>query len=349
MIEKDRKVKRRWKNLWTLLIPISVLVLVVMIPARLLSQESMVYVSVLSTKLFVVGAANPETGVFYKKTTDDTVWQHTGPKNIRDFGVAVHTPSRGQLICIAAGNGLHKTTDGGKTWKTTTGWQVTEVLSVAIDKVNPNFILCTTPYGVFRTLDGGTTWVERNNGINQLFVSSVIIDYSDSNTLFCSTEDGVYKSGDQGNSWKRTGLSVGGVRVVVQHPKDPNTLIAGTDDYGIYMTHSGGTYWEKCAAGLDHSTFYAIVFDPNNPQILYAGGYVTGVYKSIDGGQSWKRMNDGLTNLNIHSLAVDPTNSNRVYAGTLWSGVFRSLDGGASWRSAGLTGSQVWTITVQPF
>jgi photosystem II stability/assembly factor-like uncharacterized protein len=117
----------------------------------------------------------------------------------------------------------------------------------------------------------------------------------------------------------------------------------------MYVTRNGGIYWEKCAAGLDHSTFFTIVFDPNNPLIMYAGGYVTGVYKSVDGGQSWRRINDGLANLNIHSLAVDPTNSNRVYAGTLWSGIFRSLDGGASWRSAGLSGSQVWTITVQPF
>jgi photosystem II stability/assembly factor-like uncharacterized protein len=348
MIENN-KTWHRWHVARSSLIPVFIFVLVVMIPAHLLSQESTVYVSVLSTKLFVVGAANPETGVFYKKTTDDTIWQHTGPKNIRDFGIAVHTPARGQLICIAAGNGLHKTTDGGKTWKMTTGWQVTEVSSAVIDKANPNFILCTTPYGVFRTLDGGATWVECNNGIKQTFVSSVLIDHSDSNTLYCSTEDGVYRSGDRGNSWKRTGLSVGGVRVVVQHPKDPSTLIVGTDDYGMYVTHNGGKYWEKCAAGLDHSTFYSIAFDPSNPQTLFAGGYVTGIYKSIDGGQSWKRTNQGLTNLNIHSLAVDPTNSNRVYAGTLWSGVFCSLDGGANWRSAGLTGSQVWTITVQPF
>jgi photosystem II stability/assembly factor-like uncharacterized protein len=349
MIDKRRTAKQRSKTQLYMFVQVLVYGMALTLQGNLFSQESTIYVSVLSTKLFVVGAANPETGVFYKSTTDDTVWNHTGPKNIRDFGLAVHAPSRGQLICIAAGNGLHKTTDGGKTWKTTTGWQITEVSSVAIDKANPNFILCTTPYGVFRTLDGGTTWVECNNGIKQAFASSVIIDHSDSNTLFCSTEDGVYRSGDQGNSWKRTGLSVGGVRVVVQHPKDSQTLFVGTDDYGIYVTHNGGKYWEKCAAGLDHSTFYAIAFDPKNPQILYAGGYVTGVYKSVDGGQSWKRMNEGLTNLNIHSLAVDPTNSNRVYAGTLWGGVFRSLDGGVSWRSAGLTGSQVWTISVQPF
>jgi hypothetical protein len=56
-----------------------------------------------------------------------------------------------------------------------------------------------------------------------------------------------------------------------------------------------------------------------------------------------------LTNFNVHALAVDPTNSSRVYAGTLWGGIFRSDDGGLTWRQAGLSGSQVWKISIQPF
>lgn len=321
----------------------------VVVPERLLSQHSTVYASVLSTKLFVVGAANPETGLYFQRTTEDTIWQHDGAKNIRAFGLAVHTPSRGRLICIASGNGVHKSTDGGETWKITTGWQITEVLCVVIDRTDPDFMLCATPYGVFKTLDGGTTWVECNNGLQQKFTSSVIIDHSNSRVLYCSTEDGVYRSEDRGGSWKRTGLNVGGVRIVAQHPKDSNVLIAGTNNDGIYITHNRGRSWKKCKAGLDHSTFYAITFDPTNPQVLYAGGYISGVYKSTDGAVSWKRMNNGLMNLNVHSIAVDPANSDRVYVATQWSGVFRSVDGGDSWHYAGLGGSQVRTITVQPF
>jgi photosystem II stability/assembly factor-like uncharacterized protein len=323
--------------------------LIVVSPAELFSQGSTVYASVLSTKLFVVGAANPETGLYHQRSSEDTVWHHMGARNIREFGVAVHTPSRGQLICLASGNGVHMTTDGGITWKVTTGWQITEVLAVTIDVANPDFMLCGTPYGVFRTLDRGTTWVECNNGIAQKFTSSVIIDHSNSSILYCSTEDGVYRSEDRGNTWKRTSLNVGGVRVVVQSPRDPNVLIAGTDDHGIYVTRNGGRYWEKCEAGLDHLTFFTITFDPVNPKILYAGGYMTGVYKSIDEGVSWTRKNTGLSNLNLHSIAVDPTSSNRVFAGTQWGGVFRSDDGGDTWRNVGLSGSQVWQITVQPF
>jgi photosystem II stability/assembly factor-like uncharacterized protein len=86
-----------------------------------------------------------------------------------------------------------------------------------------------------------------------------------------------------------------------------------------------------------------------NPEIVYAGGYVTGVYKSVDGAKSWKRMNEGLANLTVHGIAVDPRDHNHVYAATLWGGVFGSLDGGANWKSAGLGGSQVWSIVINTF
>jgi len=316
--------------------------------ASSLAQKSTVYLSVLSTKLFVVGAANPQTGIFHRSTSD-TGWKHTGPPNIRAFGFDVHTPSRGSLLAIASGNGVHQSRDGGKTWKITTGSEITEVQSVVIDRNDRTFMLCTTPYGVFRTLDGGMSWRECNSGIREKFTSSVIIDQKNSNLLYCATDDGVYRSENRGDSWQRTGLAVGGGRVVVQHPTDSNTLIVGTENHGIYITRNSGATWDKTEAGLDHSTFYTIVYDPTNPQVLYAGGYVTGVYKSTDGGQSWVRKNDGLTTLNIHSLAVDPTNGNRVFAGTHGGGVFESDNAGSTWRSAGLHGSQVWTISVQPF
>lgn len=313
------------------------------------ARQSTVYVSVVSTKLFVVGAPNPQTGLFYQKTTDDTLWQHTGRNNIRAFGVDVHTPSRGDILCIASGNGVHQSMDGGKTWKISTDWRITEVLSVAIDPRDAKTIYCSTPYGVYKTTDGGTTWNERTNGLGTVFTQVILPDRHDSQRLYCGTEEGVYRSDDGAATWKKTGLHVGGIRSLAQHPANSEVLFAGTDDFGIYATANGGTHWEKREAGLDHVTFYTITFDPTNPDVLYAGGYITGVYKSVDTGKSWKRMNEGLTNLNVHSIAVDPTDGNRVYAGTMFGGMFRSDNGGATWRYAGLGGSQVWTVTVQPF
>ncbi len=316
---------------------------------QLVAQQSTVYASVLSTKLFVVGAANPNTGLYYQRPTEDTLWHHTGANRIRAFGVAADASSKGRTLYIAAGNGVHKTTDGGATWKITTGWEITEVQCVAPDPTNANVVYIATPYGVYKTTDGCATWKEKNTGISfPFFLQSIIIDHSDAKRLYCATEGGVYVSNDGAESWKRTGLNVGNARMVVQHPTDSKKLFVGTED-GIYSTPNGGRWWTKVESGIDHSTFYAITFDPVHPDTMYAGGYVTGVYKSVNGGGTWRRMNNGLDYLSIHSIAVDPANSNRVYAGTIWGGMYRSDNGGENWKSVGLPQAEVWTIVIQPY
>ncbi|MDZ7361117.1 MAG: hypothetical protein ONB46_10370 [candidate division KSB1 bacterium] len=327
-----------------------VFVLLFAIPvSRSFAQESTVHASVVATRGYIVGAANPPSGLFYQRPCDDTTWHHTGSNNIRAFGLAVHSPARGQLIYIASGNGVHKTADGGKSWKIMTGWEITEVLWVSIDPKNAEKVYVATAYGIYKTSDGGARWKPMNTGLTSTFTSSVIVDHTNTNVIYCSTEDGVFGSKNGAQSWKRLGLSIKNVRVIAQNPRDNQMLVAGTENNGIYISWDGGKVWAKSAAGLDDATFYTVAFDPNHPEIMYAGGYATGVYKSIDAGRSWKRSTEGLKNLNVHSLAVDPANSNRVYAGTLWGGIFRSEDGGATWRQAGLSGSQVWTISIQPF
>lgn len=314
---------------------------------RAFAQESTVYAAVVATKVFVVGAPNAPSGLFFQHAGADTNWQHTGPPNIRNFAAALFAPSHGQTMYIGAGNGVHRSTDGGKQWKVTTGWQITEVLWVATDPYRSDIVYCATPYGIFKTTDGCATWKEMNQGLGALFTQCVIVDRWHPDTLYCAAEDGAYASYNGGKRWQRLGLSVGGVRVIVQHPKEPGVLFAGTEAYGIYTTQNGGKWWTRTEAGVDHTTFYTITFDPSNPQNMYAGGYTTGVYKSTDGGKSWVRKNEGLKNLNIHSIAVDPANGNRIYAATIWGGVYRTDDGGDLWQSAGLAGAQVWHIFFQ--
>jgi photosystem II stability/assembly factor-like uncharacterized protein len=326
-----------------------VIVLAALAPHDLAAQgqEATVFAPVTATHLFVVGAANPQTGVFVQHPGDDTVWSHTGAKTIRAFGIALGPGSHGRVLYIAAGNGVHLSRDGGRTWKITTGWRITEVMCVAPDPLDTNTAYCSTPYGIFKTGDGCASWQEMNNGLTSLFTPSLIVGKE--GRLYCVTEDGLFSSSDGARRWVRMGLSVSGTRVLAQSPTDPSFLIAGTENYGLYLSHDGGTIWTRSESGVDHMTFYAVAFDPVNTDIVYAGGYVTGVYKSVDGAKSWKRMNDGLGNLNVHAIAVDPTDHNRVYAATLWGGVYSSTDGGANWKSAGLRGAQVWNIVINTF
>src|SRR3990172_848565 len=93
----------------------SILLLMLFLGVAVLeARQSTVYASVVSTKLFVVGAPNPQTGLFYQKTSDDTLWQHTGRNNIRAFGVDVHTPSKGNVLCIGPRQGGPSTGGGGE-------------------------------------------------------------------------------------------------------------------------------------------------------------------------------------------------------------------------------------------
>lgn len=316
------------------------------LPAQI--PESTVYVSVVATKLFVVGAANPRTGIHFQHPSADSAWQHTGPVNIRAFGVAVQPGTDRKILYIASGNGVHRSTDGGATWKITTGWNITEVLSVSPDPFDPEKVYCATPYGVFRTTDGCGTWQQASAGLGALFISQVTASPLVKGQVFCATESGAYVSTDGATTWKRMGLSVGGVRTLVQHPRNPKVLAAGTEDHGLYMSTDGGKVWTRREAGIDHLTFYAIAFDPSAPDTMYASGYVTGVYRSMDGGVSWKRMNEGLSVLSFKCLAVDPRESRRVYAGAYWGGVYVSEDRGGHWKSVGPPDSQVWTISIQP-
>ena len=141
-------------------------------------QQATVYAAVVSTKVFVVGAANAPTGLFYQKTGGDTTWNHTGPVNIRNFGAASYLPAGGKVLYIGAGNGVHQTTDGGSHWKVTTDWGITEVLWVEPDPTHPEKVYCATPYGIFKTADGCRTWKEMNKGLGSLFTQCVIVDHT---------------------------------------------------------------------------------------------------------------------------------------------------------------------------
>ena len=323
-----------------------VALLFVVVCGRAGAQESTVYISVVASKLFVVGAPNPQTGLFFQQPSADTVWDHTGPKNIRAFGCALGPGPAGKTLYLAAGNGVHRSTDGGNTWRITTSWKMTEVLWVEPDPRNPHTVYAATPYGVFGTTDGCATWRDLTAGWGVGFTSCVRVDHRDPRRLYCAAEDGAFMSPDGGATWARMGLNVKGVRTIAQHPADPKILVVGTEEHGIYFSPNGGRWWEKTEAGIDHTTFYTVAFDPSHPDTVYAAGYVTGVYRSVDGGKRWTRMNQGLTDLTFHCLAVDPRDGRRVYAASHGGGIFRTEDAGRTWNHAGQAGAQVWHVEI---
>jgi photosystem II stability/assembly factor-like uncharacterized protein len=225
--------------------------------------------------------------------------------------------------------------------------------------------------GVWKTTNGGTSWVNVSDGYFGGSVGAVAVSEWDPNVVYVglgektvrgnvSPGDGMWKSTDAGDSWSRIGLEdsqhISRLRV---HPKNSDLVYAAvmghlfgpSEERGVYRSRDGGESWERILFVSDESGAVDLAMDPTNPRILYAsfwrvrrtpyslesGGEGSGIWKSVDGGDSWQELtgNEGLPQgtVGISGIAVSPTDNKNVYAivEAEDGGIFRSRDGGATW------------------
>lgn len=306
------------------------------------AQET-ILMSVLSSRKHRLNVSdNPVVGVFLSTDAGNT-WEHRGWKEyIRTF----HTVAdeRG-VLWSACGNGVLRSTNGGVRWTITTGWEITEVLRVAVDPADPSTVYAATAYGIFKTTDDGRSWQEESIGLRMPFTSDVVVDRANRNRVFAATEEGILLSTDGGNSWKTAGLEKLGVRTIVQDPSNAALLWAGTQDDGVFRSADGGTTWKRVNNGLKHKTVYTIAVDTKNSSVVFVGTHGGGVYRTQNDGQTWDQQVNGLGNPDIHSLLVLKSDPNTVFAGTLNGGLFRSTDSGKSWQFNSQDEGQVWGLS----
>jgi len=327
--------------------PISILFLllinlILIIP--LSAQQETVCMSVLNSRRHRIGALdNPTVGIFVSTDAGST-WQHKGWEYTRAFYAESALDG---AIWSACGNGVLRSTDGGATWRVTTGWEITEVLRVKADQRNPATVYAATAYGIFKTTDSGETWQEKNLGFRKAFTSDIVIDRTNGSLLLAGTEEGIYRSTDGGNRWLPVGARAKGIRTVVQDPHRAQTFWAGTENDGVAVSRDEGKTWKSAHGGMKRLTVYTITLDPAISGIVYAGTHGGGVYRSLDDGKTWKQCSKGLNNLVVHSLVVLPANPRIILAGTLNGGLFRSTDGGDHWNFNSQEEGQVWGLSVR--
>lgn len=242
--------------------------------------------------------------VTVSQSNPDVVWVGTGESNNRQS--------------TSWGDGVWKSTDGGKTF-TNVGLAKSEHIGrIVIDPSDDNVVLvaATGPLfgpggerGVYKTTDGGKTWkrvlyVDENTGANDIAMS-----YTDPKTLYAST----YQR-------RRTDCCVNG----------------GGPGSGIWKSTDGGDTWARLTNGLPSGALGRIGLDTyrRNGNIVYASieappppgqrgggafgnaGGESGLYRSDDGGATWKRMSE--TNprpLYFSQVRVDPNDPDRVFMG----------------------------------
>jgi len=309
------------------------------------AQQETITMAVLS-----VFPTRHETGAksvagFLVSTDQGQTWQRRG---WRDYNRLFYCEqaSDGTIWC-ACGNGVLRSTDGGYRWRTTTGWEVTEVLKVKAAETDPSLVFASTAYGIFRSTDGGDSWEKNGRGLRRPCSGDICIDRTDPRRVIAATEVGVYLSEDKGDHWTAAGLEGTGVRVVVQDPHDTRRFWLGTEDKGVFSSGDGGRHWEPRTQGIVHPTVYAIAVHPEKQGWIYIGTWGGGVYMSADNGSQWKQSSRGLTDPEVHSILILPSDPRIVFAGTLNRGLFRSTDGGESWQYHCQDDSQIWGMSVR--
>ncbi len=240
------------------------------------------------------------------------------------------------------------------------------ITSLAVDPSDYNIVYAAAAGGgLWKSVDGGSTWTPLTDNFPRLSSGSVAIDPTNPSTIYYGTGelnfniDGypgtgyIYKSTDGGATWPNKSLPLGGglyytSRIVVA-PSNGNVVYA-SGYYDLYKSTDGGGSWSELY--LSDGAVDDIVVDPTNANTIYASygsGYGAdstnyGVYKSTDGGSTWTWLTNGLPPANEvtrASLAISPSNSQVLYAAingnrpgskTLDTNrVYRSANAGATW------------------
>jgi photosystem II stability/assembly factor-like uncharacterized protein len=257
---------------------------------------------------------------------------------------------------------MYKSTDSGGSWTSSAFYPF------AFDPHNPNTIYASVAdhAGLSKSIDGGATWNEINNGLKDqsgnVYIAMLVIDPANPNVIYVATgatwesgRDGVFKSTDGGGTWSQTriwfSITFASIDTLAIDPVNSNTIYAGGSVYPfgiVFKSTDNGATWSPSFTGLTIlGSVTQLAIDPTNPNIVYAGS-PSGVFKSTSGAQSWNAFNDGLTDLNINALTIDPGNASIIYAGTS-GGVFKGSNGG-SWTAAnsGLTNQYVRVLVIDP-
>jgi streptogramin lyase len=138
--------------------------------------------------------------------------------------------------------GVLKSSNGGMTWIPTalTARELSfysYVYALVIDLQKPETVYAgTTGHGVFKSIDGGTTWTTINTGLTDLRVYALAINPQTPNTLYAGTPGGVFRSIDGGTTWValNAGLPVSAVYALAINPLTPEILYSGTNGFGVF-------------------------------------------------------------------------------------------------------------------
>jgi photosystem II stability/assembly factor-like uncharacterized protein len=241
------------------------------------------------------------------------------------------------LINGGPGSALHKSMDGGKTWKKLKkGLPAGEMgrIGLAVSPVNPDVVYAIVEAnkdqkGFYRSIDAGENWKKMNGYISgsPQYYQEIICDPMDVNRVY-SMDTWMMVTLDGGTTWKKVGEKYKHVdnHALWINPRQPDYMLAGCDG-GVYETFDKGATW-KFFDNLPITQFYRVTADNDAPFYnVYAGTQDNATL----GGPSRNTSINGIRNADWFvtvfgdgfETQVDPTDPNIIYSQYQYGGLVR--------------------------
>lgn len=254
------------------------------------------------------------------------------PTNPDVLYASTHQRFRNVAALVNGGpeSGIHKSTDGGETWRELTRGLPEEdmgKIGLAVSPIDPDVVYATIELGpreggFYRSTDGGESWEKRSDYLSggtgphyyqEIFASPHKLDrVYQMDVRLHVTEDGGKTFTEVGEEWKH-----GDNHAMAFDPDDPDYLIVGSDG-GLYESWDLGKSW-KFITNLPVTQFYKVAVDYDLPFYNLYGGTQD---NNTQGGPSRTDNTSGIRSSDWfitlfadgHQPAVDPTNPDIVYS-----------------------------------
>jgi photosystem II stability/assembly factor-like uncharacterized protein len=217
---------------------------------------------------------------------------------------------------------------------------------VVQDPNDPNTVYIGAPAGgVWKSLDGGSSWVPISDQLAVIGISGLAIDPTNSNIIYIATGDadggvtydiGIWKTLDAGETWEQAGDNLGQCNKILIDPNTNSTIWASGEN-GLHKSLDSGNSWTQMLAG----NIKDMALKPGAPQTIYAAS-ASSFYYSNDGGNSFDLANGLSGNSERIVIGVTPANSSYVYIvashiGSVYEGTFFSADSGLNFTAQNTT------------
>ncbi len=296
-------------------------------------------------------------GGIRRSTNGGTSWTTVSTANIMDLEWKPNNPSVVYAGGYGSSSGVWRSLDAGATWTRLTVSSLpasgtTKRVAIAVTPHDSSYVYALYAsasdngfQGLYRSIDGGTTWTQQSTTPNLLgwqasgtdsggqgwYTLSVAVSPTDKNLVMVGGVN-IWKSINGGTTWtcsaQWSGSGAPYVHADIHNFEYTASALYVANDGGVFKSINSGTTWTDLSSNLANAQIYSLGLSTTDPNLIISGHQDNGTNLTNDT-LTWRAVlgGDGM------QCFIDRTNNNRLFASVQNGSLRRSINGGASFST----------------